>query len=178
MSALPRPSFAAWAVAALAVLEFGLLVAFAGGYGYHRDELYFIEAGKNLDFGYDDQPPLTPLIGRASTEIFGQTPTGLRVASALAMAACVALCALIARELGGGRRAQVLASACLVAAAGPLYVGHLLSTSTFDFLAWTASAESVAAGRSRPGAADLGPEPGLAGRQLLAPAPPGRPDLR
>ena len=137
MSALPRPSFAAWAVAALAVLEFGLLVAFAGGYGYHRDELYFIEAGKNLDFGYDDQPPLTPLIGRASTEIFGQTPTGLRVASALAMAACVALCALVARELGGGRRAQVLASACLVAAAGPLYVGHLLSTSTFDFLAWT-----------------------------------------
>lgn len=125
-------------VAALALFELLLLIAFAGGYGYHRDELYFIEAGKHPAFGFDDQPPLTPLLGRLSTAIFGQTPTGLRVVSALALAACVFLCALSARELGGGRRAQTLAAACLVAATGPLFAGHLLSTATFDLLAWTA----------------------------------------
>jgi hypothetical protein len=131
-----RPRLAARAIAAVAACDFVVLVAGAGGYGYGRDELYFIQAGEHPAFGYDDQPPLTPLIGRASTALFGQTPTGLRVASALAIAACVVLAGLVARELGGGPRAQVLASASL-AASSVMYLGHILSTSTFDFLAWT-----------------------------------------
>ncbi len=130
------PSLAALPVAAIAAGVFVLLIAFAGGYGYHRDELYFLEAGKHPAFGYDDQPPLTPLIARASTAVFGNTPTGLRVASALALAACVVLAALIARELGGAARAQVVAAAC-VAASAALYLGHIVSTATFDFLGWT-----------------------------------------
>jgi hypothetical protein len=130
------PPLAMLPVAAIAAGVLGLLLVFAGGYGYHRDELYFIEAGKHPAFGYDDQPPLTPLIGRASVALFGNTPTGLRVASALALAACVVLAALIARELGGRARAQVVAAAC-VAASAALYLGHILSTATFDFLAWT-----------------------------------------
>jgi hypothetical protein len=116
---------------ALAVLLVG-----AGGYGYHRDELYFIQAGEHPAWGYDDQPALTPLIGRASAALFGQTPTGLRVFSALAFALGAVLAALTARELGGGRRAQVFAAAAL-AASSALFLGHLLSTSTFDYLAWT-----------------------------------------
>ena len=131
-----RPPAAVAGLAAIAIAEVVLLVAFAGGYGYHRDELYFVQAGHHLAWGYDDQPPFTPLIGHLATTILGQTPTGLRVPSALALGACVLLAGLTARELGGGRRAQLLAAGAF-AASSAMYVGHLLSTTTFDLLAWT-----------------------------------------
>lgn len=51
----------AWAVVLpVAFLELVVQVAFANGYGYHRDELYFRAAGRHPALGYDDQPPLTP----------------------------------------------------------------------------------------------------------------------
>jgi len=50
----------------------------------------------------------------------------------------VLLTALLARELGGGRRAQAIAAACAAVSAIVLVTGHWLSTSTFDLLAWTA----------------------------------------
>jgi 4-amino-4-deoxy-L-arabinose transferase-like glycosyltransferase len=115
-----------------------VLVAFASRYGYHRDELYFVAAGQHLAWGYADQGPLTPLIARAMTELAGDSLTVLRLPSALAAATTVLLTALLARELGGSRRAEVLAAACGAVASIVLVTGHWLSTSTFDLLAWTA----------------------------------------
>jgi 4-amino-4-deoxy-L-arabinose transferase-like glycosyltransferase len=115
-----------------------LLVAFASGYGYHRDELYFLAAGERLDWAYADQGPLTPLIARATSEIAPNSLTVLRVSSALAAGVTVLLTGLLARELGGSRRAQWIAAACAGVAVIVLFTGHLLSTSTFDLLVWTA----------------------------------------
>jgi 4-amino-4-deoxy-L-arabinose transferase-like glycosyltransferase len=115
-----------------------VLVAFASGYGYHRDELYFVAAGQHLAWAYADQGPLTPLIARAMTELASGSLTVLRVPSALAAGTTVLLTALLARELGGSRRAQVIAAACGAVASIVLVTGHWLSTSTFDLLAWTA----------------------------------------
>jgi hypothetical protein len=89
-----------------------VLVVFAGGYGYHRDELYFMAAGRHLDWAYADQGPFTPLVARAMSEIAPDSLTVLRIPSALAAGATVLLTGLLARELGGVPRAQVIAAAC------------------------------------------------------------------
>ena len=115
-----------------------VLLAFAAGYGYHRDELYFVAAGRHLAWAYADQGPLTPLIARAMTELAPDSLVVLRVPSALAAGVTVLLTGLLARELGGGRRAQAIAAACAAVAAVVLVTGHMLSTSTFDLLVWTA----------------------------------------
>ncbi|WP_098959040.1 glycosyltransferase family 39 protein [Pseudonocardia sp. N23] len=131
----PRPWWPGVGAAAAVVLV--ALLATAGRYGYHRDELYFLRAGRELAFGYVDQPPLTPLLARAATSLFGDSLVGLRVASAVAAALVVVCAGLLAREFGGGRGAQLLAAAGTGASSFLLAVGHLLSTTTFDVLAWT-----------------------------------------
>jgi 4-amino-4-deoxy-L-arabinose transferase-like glycosyltransferase len=115
-----------------------LLVATSGRYGYHRDELYYLVAGRHLAWGYDDQPPLVPLVARLADAVFPGSVAGPRLVSALAVAATVLLSELIARELGGGRRAQVVAAACAAVTPVLLIPGHMLSTTTFDILSWTA----------------------------------------
>jgi 4-amino-4-deoxy-L-arabinose transferase-like glycosyltransferase len=115
-----------------------VLLAFASGYGPHRDELYFVAAGHHLAWSYADQGPVTPLIARLMTEISASSLTLLRLPSALAAGGVVVLTGALARELGGSRRAELLAAACAAVASIVLVTGHLLSTSTFDLLVWTA----------------------------------------
>jgi len=112
------------------------LMATAGAYGLHRDELYFVVAGQHPDWGYVDQPPLTPLLNAASAAVLGVSGAGIRALPALAYAVIVLLTAGIAGELGGTRRARGLA-ALTIAVSGLLAAGHLNTTATYDILGWT-----------------------------------------
>jgi hypothetical protein len=115
-----------------------LLLAVAGRYGYSRDELYFLRAGRELALGYVDQGPLTPLVARAMDSLFPGSLTALRAPSALASGAVVVLTGLLAREFGAGRAGQLLAAGCMAVSSVLLIVGHLLTTTTPDLLASTA----------------------------------------
>ena len=139
-----RKPFAARFVLPVAAVELLLELAFANRYGYHRDELYFRTAARHPAFGYDDQGPVTPLLGWLSEAIFGESPRGLRVVSAVAVAIVVVLVSLLARELGAGAGGQLIAAAGTAGAAFVLAVGHLLSTATFDLLVWVATLVVVA----------------------------------
>jgi 4-amino-4-deoxy-L-arabinose transferase-like glycosyltransferase len=133
-----RPAVAWRGLLALAGGLAALLLAFAGRYGYHRDELYFLRAGRELAWGYVDQPPLTPFLARVMDTVAPGSLVALRLPSALAAGLVVLLAGLLAREFGSGRAGQLLAGASTAGAAVLVGAGHLLSTTTFDLLAWTA----------------------------------------
>ncbi len=131
--ALTRPT--GW-VGLIAAVQAGVLLAASMRYGYHRDELYFIVAGSHPAFGYPDQPPLVPLLSWAMHAVVPSLLL-LRAPSACAAAATTILAALIAREVGGGPRAQITAAACTACSGFALAVAHLVSTTTFDLLSTT-----------------------------------------
>lgn len=85
-------------------------------YGYLGDELYFLACSRHLAWGYVDQPPLIAMIALAVRHTLGQSLLAIRFLPALAGAVEVVLTALIARELGGRRFAQVLAAITTFAA--------------------------------------------------------------
>jgi 4-amino-4-deoxy-L-arabinose transferase-like glycosyltransferase len=125
-------------VLAVAAAFVAFELAISARYGFHRDELYFLACARHLAWGYVDQPPLVPAVAWLATHTLGTSPTALRVFPALAGGATVFITALMARELGGGRDAQVLAA--LAAATSPevLAALHLLSTTAFDLFFWSA----------------------------------------
>ena len=131
-----RSGLSGW-VWAIAAVPFLVLVATSTRYGYHRDEMYFIAAGAHPAFGYPDQPALVPLLSWAMNQLAPGSLVVLRLPSALVTAATAVLAALVAREVGGGRRAQVIAAGCTAASGFALAVGHIVSTTTFDLLSTT-----------------------------------------
>src|SRR5215208_3866594 len=65
-------------VLALAVGKLAFQLSVAGRYGWHRDELYYVDAGRHPALGYVDFPAVTPLLSRVATALFGDSLVGLR----------------------------------------------------------------------------------------------------
>jgi 4-amino-4-deoxy-L-arabinose transferase-like glycosyltransferase len=131
----PLPRLARLPLGAVALGVVVLLVATINQYGYHRDELYFRLLAGHPAWGYVDEPPLTPMLAKVSIAVFGDHLWSIRIAPILCAVAIAFVAALLARELGGGTGAQVLAAggscATLV-----LVAGHVLSTASVDLVVW------------------------------------------
>jgi hypothetical protein len=104
-------------------------------YGFFRDELYFLDCGRHLDWGYSDHAPLIAVYSKIALLLGGSLPA-LRVLPMLAGAAVVVLTVLIARELGGGRYAQAVAGMGVVIAPVFLIFSSVLSMNIFEPLFW------------------------------------------
>jgi len=127
-------------------LHIGLVLALGGTklllhlvtiarYGYFRDELYFLDCARHLDWGYVDHAPLVGVYAKLALLLGGSLPA-VRLLPALAGAALVVLTMLIARQLGGGLFAQALAGLCIIAAPIYLAMDSLLSMNAFEPLFW------------------------------------------
>ena len=125
-----------WRLIALLVgAKLAVHLATAGRYGYFRDELYFLDCGRHLDWGYVDCAPAIAVYAKIALLLGGSLPV-LRSIAALAGAARVALTMALAREMGGERFAQALAGLCALAA--PIYLGmdSILTMNGFESLFW------------------------------------------
>src|SRR5579863_3320179 len=105
-------------------------------YGIHRDELQTLSDALHLDWGFVAYPPFTPFVERVSLGIFGLSLVGLRLFSVIAQALAIIVTGLMARELGGGRLAQVAAALAVALSPLPLFEGTEFQYSTFDYLWW------------------------------------------
>src|SRR5215204_5897419 len=92
---------------ALALVRVLLHTLTNGQYGFHRDELGILDDARHLAWGYVAYPPLTPALAR------------------------------VARDLGGGRWAQVVAAVAVAVAPISLLMGALFQYVGFDYLWWT-----------------------------------------
>jgi hypothetical protein len=114
-----------------------------GRYGFHRDELQFLSDARHLDWGFVAYPPLTPFVERIGLEVFGLSLVGLRLFSVIAQALAIVVTGLMARELGGGRVAQVTAALVVATSGLPVFEGTEFQYSTFDYLWWALIAYCV-----------------------------------
>lgn len=131
------PPFARGPVLTIAGLTALLLVLISGRYGYLSDELYFLAAGKyHLDWGYMDQQPLVPLLAAGIDAVLPGSLLALRLPAALITACGICCTGLLAREFGGDRRAQVLATAACALSPWLLLSGHWLAAATLEPAQW------------------------------------------
>ncbi len=140
MNALPdRPPFALRPVFFLAGLTLGLhlVVNLVTPYGIHRDEFLYFSMGSHLRLWHMDFPPLIAMLADVQRFFLGDSLLALRLVPALASTAIVVLAALLARELGGGRLAQVFAALAVLCNVFVLRAGGFFMPVILDVLWWT-----------------------------------------
>ncbi len=116
----------------------------AGNYGYFRDELYYIADGHHLQAGYVDQPLLMGWLTALVRVTIGDSLVAIHVIPALACALIIVVTGLIARELGGGRMAQILAGVAAMFCLDFMATGSIFSMDVLDQLWWALASLIVA----------------------------------
>jgi hypothetical protein len=106
------------------------------GYGYFRDEFYYLACGRHLAWGYVDHGPIVAVQARLDEMLFGESVFAIRILSAVAGAVVVALTGLLTWALGGRRPAQFLAMLCVALAPGYLGADGYLSMNSFEPVFW------------------------------------------
>lgn len=105
-------------------------------YSFHRDEFLYLDEGNHLGWGFLEVPPLTPLIGKIATTVFGDSLFVVRLFPALAGAAMVILIGLMVKELGGKKWATLFACSAFILSPAFLRSNTLFQPVCFDQFWW------------------------------------------
>lgn len=120
----------------VAVVRVLLHLLVNGQYGFHRDELDTLDNARRLAWGYVAYPPVTPFLTRLGFELLGPSLVGLRLFPALAQGVVMVLVGLMARDLGGGRLAQIVTVLAVAASPIALTAGLMFHYLSYDYLWW------------------------------------------
>jgi hypothetical protein len=123
-----------WILVVLAAAKLVLHVLANGAYGFHRDELQTLSDARHLDWGFVAYPPVTAFLGRIEFALFGPSLAGLRFFPALAQSIVFVVSGLMARRLGGGLAAMLVAAFAVALAPVSLSGSSLFMYVTFDYL--------------------------------------------
>ncbi|MEJ2890442.1 glycosyltransferase family 39 protein [Actinomycetospora aeridis] len=137
----PRPlhRLARWPVGIVAALVAAAHLAVAWMPGWFFDEALMLAIGRDhLDWGSADQPPVAPLLAGLMDLLAPGNVLVLRLPAIAATAATVLLAALIARELGGDRRAQTLTAIAQGTGTWLAIGGHWTTPYTLEPVTWLA----------------------------------------
>jgi Dolichyl-phosphate-mannose-protein mannosyltransferase len=125
-----------------AICTFLVHLLTSNGYGYFRDELYYLACGDHLDWGYVDMGPMAAWAARGSRLLFGNSLIAIRLLPAVAGAMKIVLTGLMAREFGGRRLAVVMACLCVLVG-GYLALDSFLSMNAFEPVFWMGAAYAI-----------------------------------
>lgn len=128
------------AVFAIAAAKLALHLYAGRHYGYFVDELYYLACSQHLAWGYVDQPPLIAAVVWLIRHTLGESLPAIRLLPALSGAAEIVMVGVLARDLGGGRFAQIIAAIGILVAPGILAMHNLLTMNAWEPLFWTGAA--------------------------------------
>ena len=132
-----RPPLAGVALALIALkLAMHLVAAWLTPFEFHRDEFLYFAMGNHLQLLRMDFPPMIAMLSEAVRAVAGSSLFAYRVLPALAGTAIAWLAVLTARELGGGRTAQVLTAVAVIFNPLFLRVASLFQPVVFDQFWW------------------------------------------
>ena len=106
------------------------------GFGYFRDEFYYVSCSEHLSFGFVDQPPLSAFILKLIRVVLGDSVVAIRILPVLCGALFVFLAGLMARELGGKKFAIALACTAAFAPIGNFFIFNIYSMNALDMIFW------------------------------------------
>ena len=122
------------------LLQFALTIYTSHiGYGYFRDEFYFLICGRHLAWGYVDQGPTVAVMARVGERLFGDSVFAFRIFPAVAGAFAIGLTGLITWALGGQRAAQALAMFTLLLCPVYLATAGTLCIPSLEPMFWLAT---------------------------------------
>lgn len=130
----PLAAAALWLIAAK--LGAHLVAAIVTPYEFHRDELLYFSMGTHLRLFEMDFPPFIALLSEAVRNTVGVSVFSYRITPALFGVGVILLAVLIARELGGGKHAQLLTAIAVLF--NPLFLrtASLFQPVVLDQLWW------------------------------------------
>jgi len=105
--------------------------------GFHRDEFLYLALGRHLAWGFWSNPPFIGFVSWVSQTFVGDSLWATRLIPALLGGGLLWVTALMVREFGGGRFAQLLCGTAMLLSVAWLRSFSMLQPVCFDIFCWT-----------------------------------------